>query len=389
MMRFLFLSFVLFSSVNLLANELSQYSANRLQKAQELVQSENVNEAISLLESISTTRAFDRALIARTLGVYYWQVNQIEPAIEQLDIAVKSGLLQDEQAWVTQRMLADLLLSEQKYQRALSHYYELTEHASTTQQSEDTWLRIAQAHYQIEQWQQTGVAAEKSLSFNPSNEVPALSLLLAAQLQLKQWTKAITTTKALIIYQPENSGLWRQLVRLQLMVKKDKDALTTLSLAKLQHVVLKQGDLRLLAQLYAKHGIPERAAITIAELDKAETDIQLLVEQAYYWQQAKEWNKAISIWALAAKQDRRYHWNHAQLLMQQGRYQQSLQALNLVDQREAEVALSKARVFYKLNQLENALIEAKKAEQMEPSAQAKSWIEYLSQLRNIKEPISG
>ncbi|MCV5374182.1 hypothetical protein OFD18_38985, partial [Escherichia coli] len=76
-------------------------------------QEEKLKEAISTLESLDLSRGYDQAFVARMLGIFYWQNEQVKPAIKQLDFAVSSGLLQDEQAWQTRKMLADILLNEQ------------------------------------------------------------------------------------------------------------------------------------------------------------------------------------------------------------------------------------------------------------------------------------
>ena len=78
--------------------------------------------------------------------------------------------------------------------------------------------------------------------------------------------------------------------------------------------------------------------------------------------------------------DPKYNWNLAQLLIQQGYYKESVSVLDKVEGRQAAVALAKTRVYYKLEQLDKALFQAKQAERLEPSSQAKGWIKFLSQL---------
>ena len=371
------------------SQELSQYSAVRVQKAHQLAQDEKLKQAISELKQIDTSRAYDQAFIARMLGVYLWQDDQPQAAIKQLNQAVTSGLLQDEQAWITERMLADLYLNQQNFEQAIKHYYQLIKTAPETQSADDLWLRIAQAHYQIEQWSKVIPAADRYLKLVNKEPLQPLSLKLGAQLQLKQWSKAIPTLKQLIALQPDKVNWWRQLAGLQIRVGRDKDALDTLSLAKINKLDLTQNDRRMLAQLYAKRGVPERAALEISQLDGAESNVQLLSEQAIYWQSAKEWAKAIEIWQRAAQLDKKYRWNLAQLLVQQGEYSSALPVLNKVEGRGEQVALAKTRVLFKLNRIEEALIEAKRADQINSSGQAQSWIRYLTQIRKMDDTSSG
>ncbi|ANU36545.1 hypothetical protein RJD38_13590 [Vibrio scophthalmi] len=370
------------------AAELSQYTAIRVQKANQLAQDEKFAEAIQALRKIETSKSYDRAFVARMLGVFYWQDGQTKPAIKQLKLAVESKKLEDEQAWVTEKMLADLLLSDQQFSASLPHYYQLAKQVPESQTEDQIWLRIAQAHYQIEQWKAVIPAIDKYRRFQAKDELQPLSLKLGAQLQLKRWNDAIPTLEKLVSLQPDKVNWWRQLVSLQLQQGQNKQALSTLALAKGQGVALSQQDRVLLAQLYAQRGIPERAAMELSQLEGATTDLDLIVSQASYWQQAREWQKATKQWQLAAKQAAKYHWNVAQLLVQEGQYQQALTVLDRVQGRKADVALAKTRAYYKLNQLEQALIHAKQADNIEPSSQSKSWIKYLSQLRRANQTVS-
>ncbi|ANW22727.1 hypothetical protein BA953_00110 [Vibrio coralliilyticus] len=389
MMKRLALIALLLASPLTAAQELTQYTAVRVQKANELAQEEQLKEAITLLKEIDTSRDYDKAFVARMLAVFYWQNGNTKQAISKMEYAVESGLLRDEQAWISRRMLADLYLNDQQFAKALKHYYQLVKSVPEIQKAQDLWLRIAQSHYQLEQWDKVVPAVDKYLKVEKKEILQPLSLKLGAQLELKRWSAAIPTLELLISIQPEKLSWWRQLVGLQMKVGKDKEALDTLALAKINGLPLSQSDRRMLAQMYAKRGIPERAAIEISELDEAQTDVQLLSEQATYWQLAKEWDKSLSIWKLAAEKDAKYNWSVAQLMVQQGYYKDSLSVLDKVKGREADVALAKTRALYKLNLLEKALVQAKRANNIEPSSQAKSWIKYLSQLRAAAQQTTG
>ena len=369
------------------AKDLTRYTAIRVQKAHKLAQDEQVKQAIDVLAGLELSKGYDKAYVARMLGVFYWQEGKTDTAIKQLTYAVDSNLLVDEQAWVTKRMLADLLLNDQQFKKALPHYYLLVKTAPETEKKDTLWMRIAQAEYQIENWSKVLVAIGNHDKLNSKPELSSLSLKLGAQLQLKQWKQSIPTLESLIELQPEKDNWWRQLVGIQLRLERNRDALNTLALADLQGVELKNSDRRLLAQLYAKRGIPERAAQEIAKLDDANSDVQLLAEQATYWQLAKEWDSAIEVWTLAAKKDIQYHWNVAQLLVQQGYYDRALVVLDKVKDKnkQADVALAKVRSWYKLKNLDNALAQAKRANNIDPSSEAKGWIKYLTQLRTVSD----
>ncbi|EHK1075892.1 tetratricopeptide repeat protein [Vibrio parahaemolyticus] len=384
MKKFLITTLLSLTAASAIAQELSQYTASRVQRAHSLAQEEKLKEAISTLESLDLSRGYDQAFVARMLGIFYWQNEQVKPAIKQLDFAVSSGLLQDEQAWQTRKMLADILLNEQQFAKALPHYYELSKAIPKNQKAHEVWLRIAQSHYQLSQWNKVLSAMGRYEKFGQPDELGPLSIKLSAELELKKWQPAIVTIKRLIAIEPERVEWWRQLVALHLRVDDSKRALDSMALAKLQGVALSQDDFKLLAQLYAKRGIPERAALIMEQLEDLNVDSQLKAQQATYWQMAKEWDKSIDSWRIAAKLDSKYYWNYSQLLVQQGHYQQALAALDKVKGRNADVALIKTRAYYKLNRLDDALANAKRANEIKPSNQAKSWVKYLTQRRKAE-----
>ncbi|CAH1523204.1 putative TPR domain protein, component of TonB system [Vibrio owensii] len=384
MKQFLIGAVLSLSAFTTVANELSQYTATRVQRAHNLAQEEKLQEAISTLEGLDLSRGYDQAFVARMLGIFYWQNEQVKPAIKQLEIAVNSGLLEDEQAWQTRKMLADMLLNEQQFSKALPHYYDLSKSVPASQKAYEIWLRIAQSHYQLSQWNKVLSAMARYEKYGQPDEMAPLSIKLSAELELKKWQHAIGTIKRLIAIEPERVEWWRQLVALYLRVDDDKRALDALALAKLKGVELNQDDLKLLAQLYGKRGIPERAAKVLGELNEVNSDSKLKAQQATYWQMAKEWDKSIASWRVAAKLDRQYYWNLSQLLVQEGHYKDALIALDKVSGRKADVALVKTRAYYKLKRIEDALANAKRANEIEPSTQAESWVKYLSQLRKAK-----
>ncbi len=384
MKKFLITTLLSLTAASAIAQELSQYTASRVQRAHSLAQEEKLKEAISTLKSLDLSRGYDQAFVARMLGIFYWQNEQVKPAIKQLDFAVSSGLLQDEQAWQTRKMLADILLNEQQFAKALPHYYELSKAVPKNQKAHEVWLRIAQSHYQLSQWNKVLSAMGRYEKFGQPDELGPLSIKLSSELELKKWQPAIVTIKRLIAIEPERVEWWRQLVALHLRVDDSKRALDSMALAKLQGVALSQDDFKLLAQLYAKRGIPERAALIMEQLEDLNVDSQLKAQQATYWQMAKEWDKSIDSWRIAAKLDSKYYWNYSQLLVQQGHYQQALAALDKVKGRNADVALIKTRAYYKLNRLDDALANAKRANEIKPSNQAKSWVKYLTQRRKAE-----
>lgn len=385
MMKRIFLSLLLIIAMPAWA-ELSPNTANKIQKAAKLQEESKLGEAIKLLAAIETSRKYDRAFVDRTLGVFYWQYGNSKKAIQFITRAVDSGQLKDEQAWTTQRMLADLLLMEGNYAKALQYYYPLTKSIPADQSAEDLWLRITQAHYQRQHWKKVLEASRQYERVQKRPNVPALSLKLGAQLQLEHWKGSIPTLKTLIRLEPKKKSWWQQLSSNYLRINSPRDALSVFVLAERKGITLTTDEKRTVAQLYAQQGVPEKAARILKDFPAKERDIRVIAAEASYWQQAREWNEAISTWKVAAKYDNKYQWELALLQLQQGQYRDALSTLDKVKSRKRrkDVELARVRAYYKLSNLDKAMLHAKRAESIAPSNEAKSWLRYLEKRQQMQ-----
>jgi len=372
------------------AAQLSPSVALSIEKAQALEQASKLGEAIALLNKLNVKRDFDKAFVDRALGVFYWQYGNNDKAIVHIKRAVDSEQLQDAQAWQTKRMLADLLLIDGQYAAALQYYYPLARSVpkEKAEQAEDVWLRIMQAHYQREQWQKVLAAyPDYERVMNNTATVSALSLKLGAQLQLEQWRGATPTLKALIALEPDNKQWWRQLAANYVRLEQPKNAISTYLLAKRKGIALEPSEQRTVAQLYANVGVPERAAKWLKGLPESEQDAQTLAQQASLWQQAREWPQAISAWQLAAKKESQYHWQLALMQIQQGEYQQALTSLDRAETgaSKKDIALAKVQAYYKLNQFDHALEQAKVAQRISPDDAVESWLSFLKKRQKMQQ----
>ncbi|KKC99414.1 hypothetical protein [Photobacterium halotolerans] len=385
MKKLAFIIAFLFAPV-VLSAQLSQYTAGKVQQAQKLQLEDKVSAAIVLLREMDISRAYDQAFVNRMLGVYYWQDGKPALSIQRLTQSIESGLLDDEYLRSTQRMLADILLSQAQYQKALHYYYPLSQSIPATEKADELWLRIAQANYQLEEWRSVLSAIQQYERVHQQKEVQPLSLKLGAQLQLQQYQSALPTLSSLITLEPQKVVWWRQLAGIEMRLERRKQAIETLALAKRQGVALSQQDLKTLGQLYAQEGMPEKAARIFASLDNSDSLLDLLISRATYWQMAKEWDKAIETWRKAVQLDTQYRWQLSTLLLQEGHYQLALNELDKlqIKGKQAEIELAKVCAYYKLENLELAIVHAKKADNLESTKASQSWIKYLNQLRDME-----
>ncbi|WP_205409448.1 tetratricopeptide repeat protein [Vibrio ruber] len=387
-MKYIFIGLLWLYASTVSAVELSRHVAAQVMQAQKQAEQQHLEQAIETLRAVTAAKPQDQAYVALLLANYYWQNEQSKQAIVQARYAVTSNQLKDELGWSAKRMLADLLANDHQYQEAVTYYRQLADNAPAKKDVSQLWLRIGQIHYLLSQWQQALDAISQYQHFQLPDAVTPLSIQLGAQIQLTRYKAAIPTIKRLLALEPEQRNWWLQLVNMELKTKQFRSALASLELARLKGVKLSEQNLKLLASLYAQNGIPERAARVMAELaGQSSPTLEELTQTAYYWQQAKEWDEATETWQLAAQHDKKYYRNVARLQLQQGNYQESLDALALLQghAQAADIALLRTQALYKLNQFEQALSQAKKADRIQPSSEAKSWIKYLTQLHEYRK----
>ncbi|RXJ73167.1 hypothetical protein CS022_11760 [Veronia nyctiphanis] len=210
------------------AAHLSPRVASTLNTAIQL-QSSEPEKAISMLTSAKVTSDFEKVMLNRVLGVLYLQTGEKNRAISALSFAADSGELAPADWQKVQRTLADILLSEKQYKAALARYYSLVEPAVGDTEPQKVWLRIAQAHYQLSEWQK--VLDSLMNAMNPQAvTTDALTLRLGAEVQLQRWESSVKTLQQLIMLEPSHSAWWRHLAATYQRVRDDENALNTLVL---------------------------------------------------------------------------------------------------------------------------------------------------------------
>jgi predicted Zn-dependent protease len=368
------------------SQELGMRTAAQVSKAYELEQEEKLNEAITLLEGLKPNASFDKAYVARMLGIYYWQAEQPKKAITQLQIAVDTKAFKDEQGWQTERMLAELMLSEDMPEKALVHFNNLTKTANSyeklsKQQISGVWLNKARAHYLLQEWKSLLAAIKHYHQLDSTPKLQPLSLQLSAEMQLNHLKSAILTTQKLLALQPDNVMWWQQLSSLYMQTKQYKLALATLVSAQRAGIQVPDNLKLSKAQLYSQQGIPEKAAESYADLQVKETDIDTIIKQARHWQMAREWTNAQTAWLAAARLNGKYYEEVSRLELQRGDFKQALASLRKVKSMpEQERLLLEVRAYVGMKDYAKATKVAEQAHRIKPTTQSADWLQYLQQM---------
>ncbi|WP_211294104.1 tetratricopeptide repeat protein [Vibrio gangliei] len=370
---------------------LTPYAGKKLAQADALAQQDHLDKAIEVLSSFEPSTDYDKAFVSRVLAIYYWQAEQPKSSISQLRKSVGLKALEPKVQWQANRMLADILYSQQDFSNSAKEYrntlaikYSPTaqDKAQFQKDTNDVYFRLAAAYYQQQQWSQVRSSIVKYKAPDAQKQLQSLRMQVIAELQLKQWNNAERTLSSLIRIEPNNKAWWQQQISAQLQQRKNQSALDTYALAKKQNVEFTAADYKTLAQLYAQNKIPERGARIMQEMfdtfpDSKTQDNQKT--QAYYYQMAREWPKAIDTWEALAQRNAKYYWPLTQLYLQQRDYAKAQQVIDKAKPyaKQSEFAMAKIQLLYRLEKYNDALAEAKRLNEVQPSDSAKTWIAFL------------
>ncbi|MCG6304859.1 tetratricopeptide repeat protein [Vibrio vulnificus] len=358
----------------------SQYTARVMQNAQQLADNDALADAIAKLNSAEVSRPDDVAALSKLLGIYYWQAEQFTRSIASLEKALSFELFTFEEEWVTRRMLTQLYLTQGDYKKAIPQLNKLLKQVPENESAAEIWRYLAQAQYSVENWRETIAATKGFQRVENKPDTTILSLALAAHVQLEQWKSVIPLAKQLIALEPSNKNWWLQAYSAYLNLGQEKSALDMLTLIELQGLELNEAETKSLAYLYAAQGIYQKAAQTLARIENSQQDPKLIKLQAQYWQAAKEWQQALKLWQRLAKQESQYQWEVALLENQLQRYQQVLISLAEMDnpQRQFDAQLLKINALYRLERIDQAYAQAKKADALRSTKQTQNWLKFLS-----------
>ncbi|HAS8153312.1 tetratricopeptide repeat protein [Vibrio vulnificus] len=358
----------------------SQYTARVMQNAQQLADNNALADAIAKLNSAEVSRPDDVAALSKLLGIYYWQAEQFTRSIASLEKALSFELFTFEEEWVTRRMLTQLYLTQGDYKKAIPQLNKLLKQVPENESAAEIWRYLAQAQYSVENWRETIAATKGFQRVEKKPDPTILSLALAAHVQLEQWKSVIPLAKQLIALEPSNKNWWLQAYNAYLNLGQEKSALDMLTLIELQGLELNEAETKSLAYLYAAQGIYQKAAQTLARIENSQQDPKLIKLQAQYWQAAKEWQQALKFWQRLAKQESQYQWEVAILENQLQRYQQVLISLAEMDnpQRQFDAQLLKINALYRLERIDQAYAQAKKADALRSTKQTQNWLKFLS-----------
>uniref|UniRef100_A0A486XVZ1 TPR domain protein, putative component of TonB system n=1 Tax=Rheinheimera sp. BAL341 TaxID=1708203 RepID=A0A486XVZ1_9GAMM len=355
-----------------------------LVKAFELYNQDLTDQAIAELLDVKSNNEFDTATINRFLGNLYATKDE-KQAIKYLTLAAAPDLLPFNDQASTMKLLADLLLQNKQYQKAIKAYEDWI--LFTGEQNADAYMRIANAYYLMNQHDKVIAPADDAIRFATKPIEGPYQLKMAALYDLKRYKELIAVVETMVQLFPENKQFWVYLGNFYTLTEEYAKSLSTLQLAYSQGYLEKDSEVRMLAQMYANNNIPYKAAVVMEKHVKSglvKRDKTNLSFIASNYQSAREFVKAAEYYGELAKLE-----NDADSYRRQGAAYSSVQkyneaiaafdkALALNVDKPANVYMSLVDAYFyqkKYKEAYAALMNAKKDPSM--ARQVRSWESYI------------
>lgn len=375
---------------------LGQWTFDRLSKAHELLSAEKYAEALAVLDEISQRRRLnehERALLWQTYAYVQSSQERYAEAIDSFEKCLATDALPEQAAANTHYNLGQLYLVVKNYPEAIRHlrvWFESVENPAPS-----AHFILAMAYVQNDQKSEALPHAEQAVRKASEPKESWLQLLLALYFETKRYADAVDVLKQLVERFPKKN-YFLQLSAAYSELERSAEAMAVLELARMQGLLDKDSEYRILAQLYLQNDLPYRAATLLDEgiasgVVQGNADAWSLLADS--WLNARERSRALAPLERAAKESEggELYVRLAQIQVDEENWNAAEQALGaalrkgkLEDPGKAQLLLGVVRVNQKKwKEAEQAFASAQQSEATRDAAT--KWLKYLPE-RIAAEP---
>jgi tetratricopeptide (TPR) repeat protein len=273
----------------------SEQMHKKLTAAHEALEADDYKAAATVLRDLEKRaqrlNPYERALIYQMLGMSQAGQEKYKEALVYFEKCLVDEALPNGAIVSTRFTIAQLYMATEEFERAAKTLEKWLKEVETP--NANAYYLLAAAYYQLEQVDKAIGPAETAIRIAKKPKPPWLQLLVGLYYETKQFPKAVKPLETLIMIDPKK-GYWTQLSSLYAHLEEEKKSLAVMQLAYAQDFLVKNNDLRALAQLYLYHSLPYWAGLV---LEKARED-EFIDDDAIYWEMLA------NSWLLAREFDR-------------------------------------------------------------------------------------
>jgi tetratricopeptide (TPR) repeat protein len=371
----------------------SKKIGNELNQANELMQQDKHQEALTRLEAISLGHAneYDKAIVLKLTGFAYYNLDRPDEAMAKIKQALDLHALDDADQTRLEFNLAQLYMQADRNQEARELLESwLSRTPEVTQQQHYT---LALVYFRLEAKDKAIEHAELSLVGEETPREGWLQLAQAIYLDRDDYANAAKVVERMAALYPKKSH-WVQLTALYAQLERDEEALAVLQIAYHGGFLDQDKELRRLGRACMNQDIPYTATQIFQKgLDdkKISSDSEAWELLANSWIFAREIPKAMEPMKKAAESWKNgdLYLRLAYLLVEQEDWKAAADALSkafekaqLSPKREGSAQLLLGMTRFNLKQIEGAESAFRRAREFADQRDAADqWLKHLDELR--------
>ena len=278
------------------APTISERTGEKLNKAIELLDTDNYAGAIAVLSEINLekTSPYERSRIEQIwAGISYAQ-GDYDGARQHLSQAINAGGFNEHEVSQARYQIGQMFMAEEKWKEgaaALEDWFRTAKDPNSA-----AYYLLAAAYYQMEDLDRALAPAKKAVELTDKPQPSWIELLLGLYLQRENYQASVPLLERLIVMEPEKKTHWLRLSSLYQAQEKYPEALAALQVAYNAGYMSGDADYVRLADMLRFNDIPFRSARVI---EKAIEDGNITANAEIYeklanaWIQAGDYEKAI------------------------------------------------------------------------------------------------
>ena len=290
------------------AQAVSKEVYERIQKAQEMVDAKEYQQALKSLNSLynpDKLTEYEQANVLNYIGFVYYNIDDINNAIRTYERMLALPTLEPQMAKQTTYTMAQLLTMEEDYAKALSTLNKWF--VLETNPPPEPFILQAQLFYNLNQFKEMIPAIDNAMRVANERGKPVKedwwNLLNFAYFQQEDYRKVRDIQKTLLQNWPK-ARYWKSLAGAYTELGEDEKLIYAYDAAHTQGMLVKDTEFVTMAQLYLQAEVPYKAAMLLQEkmdagtVPKTEKNYRLLSQA---WMLSQEDKKAIPALQAAAK----------------------------------------------------------------------------------------
>ncbi len=367
-----------------------QSAGKKIQRSYKAYTEGNIDEALAILLEVDAKKDFDKASVARMLGNFYAEKNQLDKAYIQLKKAADLDILGGTEQADTLKLVGIIAVQTEKFKEGIKYFNKWL--AFSCKEDADIYRLLAASYSQVKDWDNALATSDKGIKASEKPNKNFYNIKINAYYNKKQLKNAVKVLETAVQIFPSDPAFWKQLAQFYLATENYKKSLQTYDLAYKAGFIEAKSDITKLAQLMSQEA-PYHAAklyekhLKSGVVEKNEANLKML---AGFYQGAKDFRTAAKYFGQAAdiNKDAKLYMKQGQLLTIVQRYSDAVKAFNIALKSglktKGKAYFELANAYLGLKQYKSALKNAKLAtKDKQVGKHAKSLIPYIEEKARI------